>query len=77
MALILLVTCALVVTDAYEEEISLILARGGSIRQVVLRVLGRTAVAAGPALVVGAAAGPGRHARRAAAGHRADRRASR
>lgn len=57
VALILLVTCALVVTDAYEEEISLILARGGSIGQVVLRVLGRTGVAAGPGLVVGVAAG--------------------
>ena len=57
VALILLVTCALVVTDAYEEEISLILARGGSMRQVVLRVLGRTAVAAGPGLVIGIAAG--------------------
>jgi hypothetical protein len=57
VALILLVTCALVVTDAYEEEISLILARGGSTAQVTLRVLGRTAVAAGPGLVAGAAAG--------------------
>ena len=57
VALILVVTCALVVTDAYEEEISLILARGGSIGQVVLRVLGRTGVAAGPGLVVGVAAG--------------------
>ena len=57
VALILLVTCALVVTDAYEEEISLILARGGSMQQVTLRVLGRTAVAAGPGLVAGIAAG--------------------
>ena len=57
VALILLVTCALVVTDAYEEEISLILARGGSMRQVMLRVLGRTAVAAAPGLAVGIAAG--------------------
>ena len=57
VALILLVTCALVVTDAYEEEISLILARGGSMQQVMLRVLGRTAVAAGPGLVAGIAAG--------------------
>jgi putative ABC transport system permease protein len=57
VALILLVTCALVVADAYEEEISLILARGGSIGQVVLRVLGRTGVAAGPGIVVGVAAG--------------------
>lgn len=57
VALILLVTCALVVTDAYEEEISLILARGGSMRQVVLRVLGRTAVAAAPGLVIGIVAG--------------------
>jgi putative ABC transport system permease protein len=57
VALILLVTCALVVTDGYEEEISLILARGGSMRQVTLRVLGRTAVAAGPGLVAGIAAG--------------------
>jgi len=57
VALILLVTCALVVTDAYEEEISLILARGGSTAQVMLRVLGRTAVAAGPGLVLGAAVG--------------------
>jgi putative ABC transport system permease protein len=57
VALILLVTCALVVTDAYEEEISLILARGGSMQQVVLRVLGRTAVAAGPGLVAGIVAG--------------------
>ena len=57
VALILLVTCALVVTDAYEEEISLILARGGSMQQVVLRVLGRTTVAAGPGLVAGIVAG--------------------
>jgi len=57
VALILLVTCALVVTDAYEEEISLILARGGSPAQVMLRVLGRTAVAAGLGLVIGTAAG--------------------
>jgi putative ABC transport system permease protein len=57
VALILLVTCALVVTDAYEEEISLILARGGSTAQVMLRVLGRTAVAAVPGLVLGAAVG--------------------
>ena len=57
VALILLVTCALVVTDAYEDEISLILARGGSTQQVVLRVLGRTAVAAGPGLVAGIVAG--------------------
>ena len=57
VALILLVTCALVVTDAYEEEISLILARGGSTAQVMLRILGRTAVAAGPGLVLGVAVG--------------------
>jgi putative ABC transport system permease protein len=57
VALILLVTCALVVTDAYEEEMSLVLARGGSTAQVMLRVLGRTAVAAGPGLVLGAALG--------------------
>jgi putative ABC transport system permease protein len=57
VSLILLVTCALVVADAYEEEISLILARGGSLAQVILRVLGRTAVAAGPGLVAGIAAG--------------------
>jgi putative ABC transport system permease protein len=57
VALILLLTCALVVADAYEEEISLVLARGGSGAQVMLRTLGRTAVAAGPGLVAGAAAG--------------------
>jgi putative ABC transport system permease protein len=57
VALILLVTCALVVTDAYEEEISLVRARGGSTRQVIGRVLGRTAVAAGPGLAAGVAAG--------------------
>lgn len=57
VALILLVTCALVVTDSYEEEISLILARGGSMQQVVLRAGGRTAVAAAPGLVIGIVAG--------------------
>ena len=57
VALILLVTCALVVADAYEEEISLILARGGSLQQVILRAGGRTAVAAGPGLVAGILAG--------------------
>jgi putative ABC transport system permease protein len=57
VALILLLTCALVVTDAYEGEVSLTLARGGSTGQAALRILGRTAVAAGPAIVVGTAAG--------------------
>lgn len=57
VALILLLTCALVVTDAYAEEISLTLARGGSTGQVTARTLGRTAVAAGPGLVAGVAAG--------------------
>jgi len=57
VALILLVACALVVTDAYEPEISLILARGGSIRQAMLRCLGRAAVGAVPGLAVGIAAG--------------------
>ncbi len=68
VALILLVTCALVVTDAYEEEISLILARGGSMQQVMLRVLGRTAVAAGPGPGGRHRGRPGRHPRRR--GHR-------
>jgi putative ABC transport system permease protein len=57
VALLLLVTCALVVADACEEEISLVLARGGSLQQTMLRAGGRTAVAAGPGLVIGVAAG--------------------
>jgi putative ABC transport system permease protein len=57
VALILLLACALVVTDAYDAEVSLILARGGSTRQAALRILGRSAVAAGPALAAGVAAG--------------------
>jgi putative ABC transport system permease protein len=57
VALIVLLACALVVTDAYDREVSLILARGGSTRQAALRVLGRSAVAAGPALVAGIVAG--------------------
>ena len=57
VALILLLACAFVVTDAYEAEVSLTLARGGSTRQAALRTLGRTAAAAGPAIVIGVAAG--------------------
>jgi putative ABC transport system permease protein len=57
VALILLLACALVVADAYEAEVSLTLARGGSTQQAALRILGRTAVAAGPAIVIGVAAG--------------------
>jgi putative ABC transport system permease protein len=57
VALIVLLACALVVGDAYEAEVSLMLARGGSTRQAGLRILGRTAVAAGPAVVIGIAAG--------------------
>lgn len=57
VALILVVACALVVTDAYDAEVSLILARGGSTHQAALRILGRSAVAAVPALVVGVVAG--------------------
>ena len=57
VALILLVACALVVSDAYDGEVSLTLARGGSTRQAGLRILGRSAVAAGPAVVIGVVAG--------------------
>jgi putative ABC transport system permease protein len=57
VALILLLACALVVTDAYEAEVSLTLARGGSTRQAAVRILGRTVAAAGPAIVIGVAAG--------------------
>jgi putative ABC transport system permease protein len=57
VALILLLACALVVSDAYDAEVSLILARGGSTRQAALRILGRGAVAAVPALVAGVVVG--------------------
>ena len=57
VALILLLACALVVSDAYDGEVSLILARGGSIQQVALRLLRRSALAAGPAIVVSTVAG--------------------
>ena len=57
VALILLLACALVVSDAYDGEVSLILARGGSIQQVALRLLRRSALAAGPAIVAGTVAG--------------------
>jgi putative ABC transport system permease protein len=57
VALILLQACALVVTDSYDAEVSLILARGGSTRQAALQILGRSAVAAGPAIVAGVIAG--------------------
>jgi putative ABC transport system permease protein len=57
VALILLLACALVVADAYDAEVSLILARGGSTRQAALRILGRSALAAGPAIVAGIVAG--------------------
>ncbi len=57
VALILLLACALVVSDAYDAEVSLILARGGSIRQAALRILGRGAVAAVPALAAGVVVG--------------------
>jgi putative ABC transport system permease protein len=57
VAVILLLACALVVTDSYDAEVALILARGGSTRQAGLRILGRSAVAAVPALAAGVAAG--------------------
>jgi putative ABC transport system permease protein len=57
VALIVLLACALVVADAYDGEVTLILARGGSTRQVALRILGRSVAAAGPAVVAGILAG--------------------
>jgi putative ABC transport system permease protein len=53
VALILLLVCALIVADAYREELALIRARGGSVRQVAARVLLRTLAVAGPALAAG------------------------
>jgi putative ABC transport system permease protein len=57
VTVIVLLACALVVTDAYDAEVSLMLARGGSTRQAALRILGRATAAAGPAVVAGIAAG--------------------
>jgi len=54
VALILLLVCALIVADAYREELALIRARGSSVRQVAARVLLRTLAVAGPALTAGA-----------------------
>jgi putative ABC transport system permease protein len=54
VALILLLVCALVLADAYTDEMALLRARGGSTGQVAARVLGRTVAVAGPALAAGA-----------------------
>jgi putative ABC transport system permease protein len=50
---ILLLIGGVVVTDAYSAELALARARGGSTRQLALRILGTAAGVAGPALVVG------------------------
>jgi putative ABC transport system permease protein len=55
MAILLLVG-GVVVTDAYSAELALARARGGSTRQLAVRILGTAAGVAGPALVVGAVA---------------------
>lgn len=57
VAVILLLACALVVTGAQAAEVALIIARGGSTGHAALRVGGRSAVAAGPALAAGVLAG--------------------
>jgi putative ABC transport system permease protein len=54
---ILLLVGGVVVTEAYSGELALGRARGGSTRQLALRVLGTTAGVAGPALAAGIAAG--------------------
>jgi putative ABC transport system permease protein len=53
---ILLLVGGVVVTDAYSTELVLARARGGSTRQLALRILGTAAGVAGPALVVGTVA---------------------
>jgi putative ABC transport system permease protein len=53
---ILLLVGAVVITDAYAAELALARARGGSTRQLALRILGTAAGVAGPALVVGTVA---------------------
>jgi putative ABC transport system permease protein len=53
---ILLLVGGVVVTDAYSAELALARARGGSTRQLALRILGTAAGVAGPALAVGAVA---------------------
>jgi putative ABC transport system permease protein len=53
---ILLLVGGVVVTDAYSTELALARARGGSTRQLALRILGTAAGVAGPALVVGTVA---------------------
>jgi len=53
---ILLLVGGVVVTNAYSGELALARARGGSTRQLALRILGTTAGVAGPALAVGAVA---------------------
>jgi putative ABC transport system permease protein len=53
---ILLLVGGVVVTDAYSAELALARARGGSTRQLALRILGPAAGLAGPALAVGAVA---------------------
>jgi putative ABC transport system permease protein len=53
---ILLLVGGVVVTDAYSTELALARARGGSTRQLALRILGTAAGVAGPALAVGTVA---------------------
>jgi putative ABC transport system permease protein len=53
---ILLLVGALVIADAYRGELTLDRARGGSLRQIAVRILALTAGVAGPALVIGVAA---------------------
>jgi putative ABC transport system permease protein len=54
---ILLLVGGVVVTDAYSAELALARARGGSARQLALRILGTAAGVAGPVLAVGTVAG--------------------
>jgi putative ABC transport system permease protein len=53
VALILLLVCALVLADAYRDELALVRARGGSTAQVTARVAARCAGVAVPALAAG------------------------
>jgi putative ABC transport system permease protein len=53
---ILLLVGGVVVTDAYAAELALARARGGSTRQLALRILGTAAGVAGPALAAGTVA---------------------
>ena len=57
VALILLLVCALVMTEAHAAELALLAARGGSRGQAAVLMLVRTAGVAVPALAVGVAAG--------------------